>query len=1130
MFQEVPSDEQNLSVSQDKSRQGHQQMIPKQILVSIVSAALDSHFAKEIDELEKIGGISTIESGLKTNFTLGLKGDDFEQRDSQYGNNSKQLNLTNTYMQLFLQTLEDCIIRTLLAASIVSIVIGVFTADDDHRSCAWIEGFVICIAVLISCNVTAINDYWKQGQFQILQQREENRKTVVVWRDGCKIDLYYSLVMVGDIIQICEGMEIPADCIVIEAAELMVDESVMTGETRPIKKDTYDNCIKQRNKLRHKKYGLSRYDIPSPIMLAGTKVLSGEGKMVVAVVGKSSCFGKTNYQLTTQETEPTPLQSELEQLALDIGKFGLISAGLILFVFLLRFGIDRIKEDSFEKEHIKELADFFIISITVIIIAIPEGLPLVVTISLAYSTKRMLQDNNLVKKLAACETMGRVDMVLSCKTGILTMNKMFVVQIWNEELMDIDAYKERLNLSTYLPAHMHELFIQSAIVNGTAVISGEGQGQGNKTEIAMLLFAQQCGINYEKERDTHQATKKIPFSTRRKRMTTIIGNKRLVVKGASEIILKGCNKLLSKSIGIIPIDSSIRTSIELGIQQMASQCLITMALAYKDINGDKDLDNINDKGVYDIETHDLTLIAIVGIKDILRAETPLGIAACKTAGIKVRMITGDNKFTALAIAKECGILIDENQSLVLEGADFLKRIGGIVCKQCQISNCDCPRDQISAYQLDKQERVDTIKNGVEFDKIYPFLDVLARSTSEDKYALLIGLQERGHVVAVTGDGTGDVPILKKADVGLVMGIAGTDAARESASIVMLDDNFYSIVKAVLWGRNIHDSIKKFLQFQLTVNIAISVLTIFSAIIIKQDVLEPIQILWVNLIIDTFASLALVTESPTSELLQRKPQNKNEDMISPKMLKNMFGQAIYQMIVIMVLIFYGQRFIPEFKGEEDEATEFKGKLQYKYSNTYFDEVNNLHICPNYMDYCNLISFNTDYYIDGSENYKTFYKETYIPSRQFTVIFNTFVLMQLFNFLNSRKIRNEINVFKGILSNMLFLKIVFGILALQIMIVTFGGIGFHCYSFYGLSLEQWLICLTFGIGSLIVRLLLRVIPDPKYGSLTRLDQTHNTQDLALPTVTIHDYKYQVQQLSLESEQENENLNNPIQENQS
>ncbi|CAK87494.1 unnamed protein product (macronuclear) [Paramecium tetraurelia] len=1128
MFQEVLSYEQNLSASQDVTRYDPQQMIPKQALMKIVSAAQDRRFAEEIDELEKLQGISSIESGLKTNFTFGLKGDDFEQRNLQYGDNLKHFTLPNTYMQLLFQALEDCMIRILLGASIVSIVIGVFTVDDDHRSFAWIEGFAIFMAVLISCNVTAINDYWKQSQFQNLRQMEEMRRTVVVWRDGCRMDLSYSLVMVGDIIQICEGMEIPADCIVIEAADLTVDESEMTGETIPIKKDTYDNCIKQRNKLKNRKSRLSKYDVPSPVMLGGTKVLSGEGKMVVAVVGESSSIGKIYYQLTTQEEEPTPLQLQLEEFALQIRQFGLISAGLILFVFLMRFGIDRIKEGSFEKEHIRELVNFFIISITVIIVAIPECLPLIVTLNLAYSTKRMLQDNNLVRKLAACETMGRVDMVLTCKTGILTPNKMSVVQLWNEELMDIDAYKERLNLSTYLPAHMHELFIQSAIVNGTPVIRGEGQG--NKTEVAMLLFAEQFGINYEKERNTHLATKKIPFSSRRKRMSTIIGDKRLVIKGAGEIILEGCNKLHSKSKGIIPIDSSIRTSIELAIQQMASQGLSTIALAYKDIKGNQDLEKINENGVYQIETVDLTLIAIVGIKDILRAEVPLGIAACKTAGIKVRMITGDNKLTALAIAKECGILIDENQSLVLEGADFLNRIGGLVCKQCQTSKCDCPRDQKSAYQLDKQIRVDTIKYGAEFDKIYPFLDVLARSRSEDKYALLVGLQERGYVVAVTGDGTSDVPILKKADVGFVMGIGGTEVARQSASIVLLDDNFNSILKAALWGRNIYDSIKKFLQFQLTVNIAISVLTLLSVIVIKQAVLEPIQMLWINLIMNTFAQLALVTESPTPELLKRNPQNINEDMISPKMFKNILGQAIYQMVVIMVLIFYGQTFIPEFKGEEDESIVFKGKLQYKYSNTYFDETNNLHICPNYTDYCNLISFNTDYYIDGSENYQSFYKETYIPSRQFTVIFNTFVIMQLFNFINARRVRNEINIFKGILSNTFFLTTVFGILALQLIIVTFGGIGFHCYSFYGLNIEQWLICLTFGVGSLVVRLILRVIPDPKNRSLTRPDQMNNSQNLTFPTVTMHDYKYQVQSLSLESESENENLNNPIQEYQS
>jgi len=259
------------------------------------------------------------------------------------------------------------------------------------------------------------------------------------------------------------------------------------------------------------------------------------------------------------------------------------------------------------------------------------------------------------------------------------------------------------------------------------------------------------------------------------------------------------------------------------------------------------------------------------------------------AGIKVRMVTGDNKLTARAIAKECGIIEPGNEnSVVMEGPEFIQCIGGVICKNCKTYVCDCPRDSGTAAKLKKTVRVDTIENQKEFDRIYPNLDVLARSRPEDKYALVTGLIERGHVVAVTGDGTNDAPALKKADVGFAMGIAGTEVAREAAAIILLDDNFNSIVKAVMWGRNIYDSIKKFLQFQLTVNVVAVGLTLIGAALFKEEVLKPIQMLWINLIMDTFASLALATESPTEKLLFRKPHNRNEYIVTKKMFKHIVG--------------------------------------------------------------------------------------------------------------------------------------------------------------------------------------------------------------------------------------------------
>lgn len=292
------------------------------------------------------------------------------------------------------------------------------------------------------------------------------------------------------------------------------------------------------------------------------------------------------------------------------------------------------------------------------------------------------------------------------------------------------------------------------------------------------------------------------------------------------------------------------------------------------------MEDTDDKGIHAIEKDNLVLLSVLGIRDILRPEVTAAVEKCKMAGIKVRMVTGDNKITAKAIAIECRIVDPNNpNSLVMEGIEFNAQIGGVVCKVHRTKECDCPRDKETSKRLGKEIRIDTILNGENFDKIYPNLDVLARSRPEDKYALVLGLVERGNVVAVTGDGTNDAPALKRADVGFAMGIAGTEVAREAADIILIDDNFNSIVKAVMWGRNIYDAIKKFLQFQLTVNVVAVLCTLIGAAVMRQEIFTPIQMLWINMIMDSFASLALATEPPTEELLNRKPHKRNDYIIS-----------------------------------------------------------------------------------------------------------------------------------------------------------------------------------------------------------------------------------------------------------
>lgn len=326
----------------------------------------------------------------------------------------------------------------------------------------------------------------------------------------------------------------------------------------------------------------------------------------------------------------------------------------------------------------------------------------------------------------------------------------------------------------------------------------------------------------------------------------LLGNtNRLVIKGASEIVLESCSHIHNFQDEILPITKEMRTKMTDVIEKMASQALRTLVLAYKDLGPEANLEEKDEKGVHLVEKTDLVFFGLVGIKDMVRKEVPAAIAICQKAGIKVCMITGDNKLTARAVAKECQIITPgDDHSLVLEGAEFNQLVGGVVCETCGLK-CLCARDEKSAKASGKPLRKETIKNGDQFDRIYRNIDVLARTRPEDKYAMVVGLKERNHVVAVTGDGTNDAPALKKADVGFAMGLSGTEIAREAASVILLDDNFESIVKAVMWGRNIYDSIKKFLQFQLTVNVVAVGLTLLCSAIIKQEIFKPVQMLWVH---------------------------------------------------------------------------------------------------------------------------------------------------------------------------------------------------------------------------------------------------------------------------------------------
>uniref|UniRef100_UPI00398F513F plasma membrane calcium-transporting ATPase 2 isoform X23 n=1 Tax=Pristiophorus japonicus TaxID=55135 RepID=UPI00398F513F len=865
-----------------------------------------------------------------------------------------------------------------------------------------------------------------------------------------------------------EGDLLPADGVLIQGNDLKIDESSLTGES--------DHVRKSADK--------------DPMLLSGTHVMEGSGKMVVTAVGVNSQTGiiftllgaggeeeekkdkkgkqkggkskrqkgdeenqnkakkqdgaaamemqplksaeggdgddKEKKKAGSSKKEKSVLQGKLTKLAVQIGKAGLVMSAITVIILVLYFAIDTFVIQKLQwlpectPVYIQFFVKFFIIGVTVLVVAVPEGLPLAVTISLAYSVKKMMKDNNLVRHLDACETMGNATAICSDKTGTLTTNRMTVVQAYvgevhHKEVPDPDA----------IPSKTLDMLVNAISLNSAYTSKilppekdiGLPRQVGNKTECGLLGLVLDLKRDYQTVRDQtpeEKLYKVYTFNSERKSMSTVIkmqdGSFRMYSKGASEIVLKKCSNILNTAgepRGFRPRDRD--EMVKKVIEPMACNGLRTICIAFRDFPGspEPDWDNEN------IILIDLTCIAVVGIEDPVRPEVPDAIKKCQQAGITVRMVTGDNINTARAIAIKCGIISPGEDFICLEGKDFNRRI----------------RNEKGEIE---QERI---------DKIWPKLRVLARSSPTDKHTLVKGIidslhGERRQVVAVTGDGTNDGPALKKADVGFAMGIAGTDVAKEASDIILTDDNFSSIVKAVMWGRNVYDSISKFLQFQLTVNIVAVIVAFTGACITQDSPLKAVQMLWVNLIMDTFASLALATEPPTESLLMRKPYGRNKPLISRTMMKNILGHGIYQLTVIFTLLFAGE---------------------------------------------------TIFNIDSGRNAPLHAP----PSEHYTIIFNTFVLMQLFNEINARKIHGEKNVFDGIFRNPIFCSIVFGTFAIQIVIIQFGGKPFSCIP---LQIDQWLWCMVLGVGELLWGQIISSIPTNRLKFLK--EAGHGTQKDDIP----------------------------------
>jgi len=840
----------------------------------------------------------------------------FSDRKRVYKDNRLPAKEGKSLLQLMWITYNDKVLILLSVAAAISLAVGLYQTfgtkhDAEHPKIEWVEGVAIIVAIVIVVVVGSLNDYQKERQFVKLNKKKEDREVNVV-RSGRTQEISVFDILVGDVVLLEPGDTIPVDGIFIDGHNVKCDESQATGESDLIRKRPADEvyaAIENHENLR-------KLD---PFILSGSQVTEGVGTFLATSTGVNSSYGKTLMSLR-EDPEVTPLQSKLNTLAEYIAKLG-GAAGLLLFIVLFIEFLARLPHNSgTPTEKGQQFLQIFIVTVTVIVVAVPEGLPLAVTLALAFATTRMLKDNNLVRHLKACEVMGNATTICSDKTGTLTQNKMMVVAGTlgtssrfggtvdtsdegpsspkgkqaqpQETISDVPARE----LVSSLGAEVKSLLLQSIVINSTA-FEGEADGVqtfvGSKTETALLTFAKDfCALgSVAEERSNTTVVQLIPFDSKRKCMGVVVqldnGKYRLYVKGASEILLEKCTKVIrdpTKDTSSSPMTDENRQMFTRLIDNYASRSLRTIGMVYRDFEkwpakGARTVEGEKNEVVFEDIFREMALLSIVGIQDPLREDVPEAVRTCQRAGVVVRMVTGDNLVTARAIAKECGIFTEDG--IIMEGPAFRK--------------------------LSKTK----------MDQIIPRLQVLARSSPEDKRILVKRLKELGETVAVTGDGTNDAPALKTADVGFSMGITGTEVAKEASAIILMDDNFSSIVKAMMWGRAVNDAVKKFLQFQVTVNITAVLLTFVSAVSSgsEESVLTAVQLLWVNLIMDTMAALALATDPPTPSILDRKPDPKSAPLITVTMWKMIFGEAIYQ-LTITLLLYFGSYSILSYQSERE----------------------------------------------------------------------------------------------------------------------------------------------------------------------------------------------------------------------
>lgn len=782
--------------------------------------------------IQNVGGVSTIAKNLQSDPINGLDQQNVSHNIAKYGTNMIPDRPIPSFYDMLKEALSDQTLIILIICAIISLILEFLFAPPEERSTAWIDGTAILMAVAIVSVVQAYNNQKQEIQFSSIN-RVKSIFDVAVIRNGQLQKIKNTELVVGDIIQVDQGDKIPADCLLLEAQDssILVDQSAATGESNAVRKNDSD-----------------------PFFISNTHITIGRAKLLVICVGVKSHNGRI-FALLNDEHADTPLQEKLEALALKIGAMGIFVATLTFVVLFIEW-IVRCSKKTWKWSMLREPLSYFIIAITIIACAVPEGLPLAVTISLAYSMQKMMKDNNFVRHLSACETMGSATIICTDKTGTLTQNQMNVEEvIIGQHSLSKDTFKKE-NFFT-------SLLKKSLSINTHAVVNESGE-IGSQTECAIVRFVSFMRENPIQVRNSSKIVQTFEFDRTRKKMSTVeqLDNNYVVyVKGAPDEIIPKCNSYYNDidENNSTDFDENSKQLVQQQIDEQSSRSYRCLAVAYKKTSSIPETSEEAES--------DLTLLCILCIRDSLRKNTIKSIQNCQRAGIRIIMVTGDYMLTAEAIAKECNILTEGK--IAITGA--------------------------ALRSMSEEELIDQL----------PMIAVVARSTPLDKHLLVTHLQKMGEIVGVTGDGTNDVAALMAADVGLAMGKCGTELAKEASDIVILDDDFRSIVKSVVWGRCIYNNIQRFLQFQLTANVSTLFISFISAVILSETPFKAVQLLWVNLIMDSLGALSLATGKPHDNLLEHKPQNKDTPLITSFMISNIFGQATLQIALIgLILIFPG----------------------------------------------------------------------------------------------------------------------------------------------------------------------------------------------------------------------------------